>query len=109
MNRTECVDLMMEIKKVYPTFKVEPEIVNAWFQRLSDLDYHAALGSLDDYIKNEETTRPPTIAHIRKKTVRVTSVDEDADYRKKMQLRYYDRATHIDQNGMLWGIPGEEE
>lgn len=100
---------MMEIKKVYPTFKVEPEIVNAWFQRLSDVDYHAALGSLDEYIKTEESIRPPTIAHLRKRVVKVSSADEDTNYRRTMRLRYYDKATFIDQNDLLWGVPGKEE
>lgn len=105
MTKSEVLKLSESIKVFYHTFKMPPDLLEAWYDRLKDLPYDLVAANLNNYIANDEVGRPPTIAKLMRVTMSI-GVDCDKEYRKHLRLSYYDDDTYIDQNGLLWAYPG---
>ena len=63
MNRSEVVDLMIEIKQNYPNFDVSDESINRHFKYLHDFPFDAAMQNVEGHVRTERF--PPLIADIR--------------------------------------------
>lgn len=63
MNRAEVIDLMVLIKRTYPSFDTGRESVDHHCKYLQDYLYAAALENVERHIMTERW--PPTIADIR--------------------------------------------
>ena len=106
MTKSEVLKISESIKVFYHTFKMPPDLLEAWYDRFKDIPYEVVENNLNNYIANDEIGRPPTIAKLLKSTTMSPNVDYNEEYRKSLHLYYYDKDTYIDQNGLLWAYPG---
>ena len=104
MTKSEVLKISERIKVFYNTFKMPPDLLEAWYERLKNLPFEVVSKNLDNYIANDEVGRAPTIAKLMKMTSS-QGVDFDLEYRKHLRLSYYDDDTYVDQNGLLWAYP----
>ena len=106
MTRDEVKELCKQIYMFYPKFEARPEMIDAWHEMMKNLPYDIAIKNLHSYIENDDIGRVPTISRLMRMDL-VKGIDFDEKYREKLQLRYYDKDTYIDQNGMLWSYPAQ--
>lgn len=65
MNKTEFKSLIEQISAAYSNlFVVTPDVLNVWFENLSDLDFKAVEGALKAFIRQNHY--PPTISDLRR-------------------------------------------
>lgn len=118
MDLQETIKLCEMIKNYFPQFEFSKMKVKAWERQFADIDLDVAVRNLDEYVSNEETNQPPSVARLKRQSRARQIETHNILYRNNpfvifngetsTSCEYLGDGMWEDSEGRIYAIPGAD-